>query len=260
MLCIYVHLFSAGTHDKTADDNFSKKQDSQAVLASTSWTAAFADIAGIDGVDAIAPAGLQHPPEYEITVSDIQKVLNSSVLIYGGYERMIQTIADSVGEVSLIKIHTDNSLDTVTKQTLLIADITGTRSKREIRLAKYATAIEDGKKQAEILRISSQKVLCHRMHLPLARDLGLNIAGVFGPEPVTAAQISDAGTASYDIIIDNIHNPVSSPLAAVAPGARVILWRNFPSVIEHDALIHVIQHNMDTLFSAGKEQSQKNAD
>ena len=40
------------------------------VVASTSWSAAFADIAGADEVESIAPVNLRHPPEYEITVSD----------------------------------------------------------------------------------------------------------------------------------------------------------------------------------------------
>ena len=32
------------------------------VVASTSWSAAFADIAGADEVESIAPVNLRHPP------------------------------------------------------------------------------------------------------------------------------------------------------------------------------------------------------
>ena len=39
-------------------------------VASTSWVAAIAEIAGLDGVDTVAPADLKHPPEYEITPMD----------------------------------------------------------------------------------------------------------------------------------------------------------------------------------------------
>ncbi len=39
-----------------------EKQEKK-IVASTSWTAAFAFIAGADQVQIIAPASLQHPPE-----------------------------------------------------------------------------------------------------------------------------------------------------------------------------------------------------
>ena len=39
---------------------------SKKVVASTSWAAAFADIAGADEVESIAPVNLRHPPEYEL--------------------------------------------------------------------------------------------------------------------------------------------------------------------------------------------------
>jgi len=49
------------------------------VIASTTWTAAFADIAGVDDVTPLAPADMKHPPEYELTVSDIKKLPKANI-------------------------------------------------------------------------------------------------------------------------------------------------------------------------------------
>ena len=74
-------------------------------LASTSWTAGFMDIAGVDGVEIIAPASLRHPPEYEVTVSDIQKINDSSYFVYAGFERMMKTLGDAAtADSKMIKI------------------------------------------------------------------------------------------------------------------------------------------------------------
>jgi len=86
-----------------------------AIVASTSWTAAFADIGGLDDVPFIAPANLIHPPEYEIIVSDVLKINNAQYFIYAGYERMMQSMGSSIkkNEASLVKINTNNSIENV---------------------------------------------------------------------------------------------------------------------------------------------------
>ena len=84
----------------------------------------------------------------------------------------------------------------------------------------------------------------------LAADLGFTVAETFGPEAVTANQIANAKTGGCDIIIDNVHNPVGSPLAEVAPNAAYIVWRNFPDKVERNALLHVIRENIASLMKA----------
>ena len=47
---------------------------------------------------------LRHPPEYEITVSDIQKISSCDVFVFAGFERMMKTLGTSVGNVEMVKI------------------------------------------------------------------------------------------------------------------------------------------------------------
>lgn len=216
-------------------------------IASTPWTAAFADLAGIDGVQSIAPADMKHPPEYEITVSDIKKVTGSRYLLYAGYERMMKTLGDAAGNVTLVKIQTDNSVATVESQAALIASYAHTEAECAERVASYRKTVENGKALGASEGLASKKILVHAMQVYLAKDLGLPVTDTFGPGPVTAAQLAKAKEAEYDIIIDNVHDPVASPLMEVCPGAKLVVWRNFPETTGRGALERVVQENIDAL-------------
>ena len=72
LLLLATSVFANGKKDSSSTVN---SKEEQVVVASTSWTAAFADLAGIDNVTSIAPASLRHPPEYEVTVRDRKSVV-----------------------------------------------------------------------------------------------------------------------------------------------------------------------------------------
>lgn len=216
-------------------------------IASTPWTAAFAELAGIDGVASLAPAELRHPPEYELTVSDIQTVVNAKYIIAAGYERMMKTLADSAGNTEVIYIHTDNSVATVDAQASAIAKVSGTETESERRVASYRAAVEAGADRVAQMGLQNKKVLVHSMQVYLAKDLGLPVDATFGPSPVTAAQIAEAREKGYDIIIDNVHNPVAAPLMEVCPDAKLVVWRNFPDTLGGGALEKVARDNINAL-------------
>ncbi|MBR1640223.1 MAG: ABC transporter substrate-binding protein [Treponema sp.] len=236
-----------GAKENKKSKKKTKEVSGPVITASTSWSAAFADIAGVDEVTAIAPANLRHPPEYEITVSDIVKIQDSDIFIFAGFERMMQTLGTALSsdfegaKPQQVKISLDNSIATVTSESRKIAAITRTEAENEKRLAEYIKAVEEGKKKFSGKKI---RVLCNKNQTYLAKDLGFEIAGIFGPGPVTSEQILDAQENNYDMIIDNVHNPVGSPLAEVAPDAKYVIWRNFPEKVERGALLKVIQENI----------------
>lgn len=217
------------------------------VVASTSWTAAFADLAGIDEVEVIAPASMRHPPEYEITVSDIQKINESDFFIYAGFERMMKTLGDAVENVSMIKISCNNSIETVTSSAMTIAEVFGTQKICDERLMEYINKIYEGKNLLKEKNLEGAKVMCNANQTYLAKELGFEIIETFGPNPVTSEQIKFAGENKIDFIIDNVHNPVAQPLVEVNPDAKYVIWRNFPERIERNALLNVISENINML-------------
>ena len=220
------------------------------VVASTSWAAAFADIAGADEVESIAPVNLRHPPEYEITVSDVQKISDSEVFIYAGFERMMKTLGSKVpNKGTSVQIVLDNSLATVKESTLKIAQELGTEDIQKARFAEYEKLVKDGQKKALKKKLNKKKVICNKNQTYIAKELGLEIVAVFGPGPVSSEELLEAKKAGYDLIIDNIHNPTGKPITEVLPKAKYIEWRNFPEAVEHDALKKVVAKNIDLLLA-----------
>ncbi len=220
------------------------------VVASTSWAAAFADIAGADEVESIAPVNLRHPPEYEITVSDVQKISDSEVFIFAGFERMMKTLGTKVANKGVsVQVTLDNSLATVKASTLKIAEVLGTEDIQKVRFAEYEKLVKDGQKKALKKKLNKKKVLCNKNQTYLAKELGFEIAGIFGPGPVSAEELLEAKKAGYDLIIDNIHNPTGKPVTEVLPKAKYIVWRNFPEAVEHDALKKVVSENIEALLA-----------
>ena len=235
----------------------SKKNDSKVnpkplvikkIVASTSWTAAFADIAGADSVEVIAPANLRHPPEYEVTVSDIHKIRESDLFIYAGFERMMKTLGDTSGCANMLKISCNNSVITVSEESRKIAAVLGTKEECEKRLFEYVNAVSQAKNQLEKKGLKGAKVLCNANQIYLAKDLGFEVVATFGPGPVTSGQIADAKNGNYDFIIDNVHNPQGMPLSQVAPSSKYLVWRNFPEECGRASLLKVVLENIESIY------------
>ena len=216
-------------------------------VASTSWVAGFMDLAGIDDITVIAPSTLRHPPEYELTPSDITTLMDADLFCYAGYEAMMATISESVTSPDRLdlRINTGNDLANAEAMASLIAEAAGT----EPRLDEYRAVIEEGRKMVSEKGLGDLKVLCHQMQLPLAEDLGLDAAAVFGPGAMTAAQIADAASGGYDLIIDNVHNPVAGAAAEVSD-AVLLVWRNFPESTASGALTETVRANIEMLSEA----------
>lgn len=246
-MLIFLLAFQIFANEKKDKNQTQKTETSLKVVASTSWTAAFADLAGLENIELVAPASLRHPPEYEITPSDIQKIFDCDIFIYTGFERMMQTLGKKVGNAIMIQIDCDNSIETVQKSTQKIAEITGTQKLRDERVAKYVSFIKDAANQIEQKGLKGAKVYVNKNQRFLAKELGFDITQTFGPEAVTATQIQTAKDENFIFIIDNMHNPVGEPLAEVATNSKYILWRNFPECVEQDTLLHVVQQNVNAL-------------
>lgn len=246
-LTLSLGLFAEGTGERTAVSSASKPLS---VVASTTWTAAFADLGGADNIQIIAPASLVHPPEYEITVSDVLKIGSADYFVYAGYERMMQSMGDSIKKTGteMVLINTDNSIENVTKQAAIIASLLHEQYYSSDRVYDYVETIQKGKEAVAKKGLDGLKVYCHAMQVFLAKDLGLQVGGTFGPGPLTASQIAEVAKGGYDLIIDNIHNPIASPLLEVSPKTKLVVWRNFPETVERGILQKMVQANIDALL------------
>ena len=229
------------------------EMDNSPYVASTSWVASIAELAGIDGVQAIAPADMKHPPEYEITADDMVRVMNARLFMNAGYERMMKTIADAAGldESRVVKVKTTNTLENLGNMVIILSEIAGTQDEGQKRFARLKTLIEAAREEIVKRGYDRLTVYANTNQAEFARDLGLNVVATFGAGPLTADQLADVARSRYDLIIDNIHNPVAAPAAEVSPESKIIIWRNFPDHLGGNALYNVIADNLELLWSAG---------
>lgn len=219
-------------------------EQSSGFVASTSWTASYAYLAGVDDITVIAPSSLRHPPEYELTASDIVTVQNADFFVSAGYERMMSTIQESIESDRRTDIHisTGNSRQNIAEQAEYIASFTGTTP----RYDDYVDMVDSYITRIDEEGIDEVSVYCQAMLLPLAQDLGLNITGTFQGQ-LTASQIEAVMNGTYDVIIDNYHSPSMSALEGQC-GTPVIQWRNFPETATPDALETMVRQNVESLL------------
>lgn len=222
-------------------------------VASTSWVAAIAEIAGIDGVVTVAPSSLRHPPEYEITADDIVRVMNASLFMCAGYEKMMDTITDAVGleEDKIVKVKTTNTLENLGNMVKMLSQKAGTEDKAEERWSEYKALIENARERIASSENRDIEVYANKNQAEFARDLGLNVVSEFGSGELTSAQIEEAHDKAYPLVIDNIHNPVASPITEVSPNSIILTWRNFPDHTGENALYSVVKENLESLWETG---------
>lgn len=218
-------------------------------VASTSWVASIAELSGLDNVPSIAPANLKHPPEYEITADDLVTVKNSKLFIYAGYEKMMGTISNAA-EVTSMKVTTQNKVEVLRKAVKAISEAAGTQTEAEKRFSEYENLIKEAREQVKALGLDKVPCFVNTNQVPLAEDLGLTVAGVFGAAPLTSDQIADAAKNQYPLIIDNVHNIITDPLKEVCPSSTILIWRNFPDHTGGNALYNVVKENIESLLKA----------
>ncbi len=229
---------------------------SQEVLATNSWTAAFARAAGVESISQLAPSNMLHPPEYELKASDVKKIREAALLIYAGYEVLMKTVFDSFDkdEGTMLKIVTSYNPKLVRRAVMTIGQKAGNPAKA----AAFADAY-DVRMAAAVSRLKDKghygkSVLVHFHQQALIRALGFNVLAVFGPAPLTAGDLRALGKQAPDLIVDNGHNPMAGPIAEIT-GAPVIALVNFPGGSDEAGnpvpatLDGVLSYNTDRLFS-----------
>ena len=233
-------LFAAGSAEQT---------ETSPVIATTSWTAAFAQVAGIDGVKVLAPYDLQHPPEYEITPSDIKAVSQANLIIYAGYEVMMERLKESAGtDARMVQITTVNTLPVITESVTLLAEAAGTQAAAKKNLAEIREFFAAWKN--DLAPYADKPVITHSFLEGLAKSLGLNVVGTYGPAPLEAKQLKELTDSKAAVIIDNWHTKVGQPLVETMPNAKTAVLINFPGKDGTNTLMEVLEYDRDAMVEA----------
>src|SRR5699024_2029588 len=160
-------------------------QSGPTVVASTSWTGAIAAAAGLEDVTVLAPADMQHPPEYALAPSDLLAAARADILIYAGYESFVPRLLQATEneDAPLIQVTTQNDPDVLAAAARTVAEAAGTLPAFERWEAAFRA---DFRAQADRLAAAPDagRVVVHAMMAPQVRALGMNVVGTFGPAPL----------------------------------------------------------------------------
>lgn len=222
---------------------------SQNIVTTTSWVAAYVNIAGVDNVYSFAPAEMAHPPEYVLKPGDVLKITSADFVVYAGYEAMVKDLKGplELKEEKLLQIQTGYNYNQISNSVLTIARKTGTLKQAEINLKDLLNTYNSSREKLLGLGLMDKKMLIHFHQQSLAKELGLNVVGVFGPGPVKPSEMVKFKNLGADYIIDNIHSPKGRGLQEIIPDAKYLNFVNFPGTNGTQTLKDVILYNMEQL-------------
>jgi zinc transport system substrate-binding protein len=218
------------------------QQEYLRVIATNSWTAAFAAAAGATDITTIAPSGLRHPAEYELKPSDVAALKGADLIITTGFEVMAKKLGEAAGSQSIrvLQIGADYSIPTMRSSILAIAGLLGTVPKAKESVEALEEFMSSWKKELAAAGLSGAPVVTHVFQQPLMAELGFTVAGMFGPGPLEAAQIARLSPTGARFIVDNWHNEAGGPLRETMRTARYVSLINFPGPDGTRSLLDVL--------------------
>lgn len=221
----------------------------QGIVTTTSWVAAYAEAAGAENVYYFAPVEMVHPPEYELKPTDVLKLKTADFIIFAGYEAMVEQLKGplELKEENLLQIETGFGYKVLSESILKVANKLGTVDYATKSLAEIFKLYETKREQLKADGFLDKKILVHFHQQQIARELGLNIVGIFGPGPIKPSELAKFKKNGADFIIDNIHSPKGKSLMEVLPDAKYLTFVNFPGTNGTESLTDVILYNMDQL-------------
>jgi hypothetical protein len=228
------------------------QQSSLRVVATNSWTAAFAAAAGATDIVVLAPSDLRHPAEYELRPSDVASLQGADLIVYTGFEVMAKKVAEAAGsrKIRMLKIDADYSLATMRASITSIAGVTGAQSKADQSIAALESFMASWKAELKRAGLAGAPVVVHLFQQPLAAELGFEVKGMFGPGPLEAAQITKLTPTNAVLVIDNWHNEAAGPLRETMKGSRFASLINFPGPDGTKTLLNVLSDDRARLKAA----------
>jgi len=224
------------------------------VVATTEWTAAFCRAAGLENVRVLAPAALRHPPDYELKPSDIPALAEADLIVFAGYEGMMERIRANVAgrNIRMVQIETVYAPGIIEASVRKIAEAAGTQDFAEKELAAIAEAWADAARIIKEAGLAGKKTAAHRFQAPFAEAAGLDVVAIFGPPPPGPRLIGEIAGSGAELILDNWHNPVSMPLREILNKANAVELINFPGRHGTVSLKDVIRDNAETLAASAR--------
>ncbi len=215
------------------------------VVATNAWTGAYALAAGASEVRILTPYEMMHPSEYELRPGDIVQLYNAELVIYAGYEIMVDQIKTGlkIPEEKLLQIKTSYDFDEIEHAVMLIANKLETVDLAKENLADIKHSLEKARQAFAKHGLENKPAIVHVFQQSFAQQTGINIVDVFGPAPPEPRLILSMTQTGATLILDNDHNPAGGSLKETLRDANYLLLLNFPGLYDTRTLQDVIEYN-----------------
>ena len=160
--------------------------------------------------------------------------------------------AASDGGIRMLHIDADYSLATLQASIMAIGVALGTEPKARESVAALGQSISAWKAELQSTGLYGAPVVAHVFQVPLLKDLGFDIKGVFGPGPLEAAQIAKLSPIPATFIVDNWHNEAGGPLKETMKATRYVSFINFPGPDGTTSLLDVLADNRSRMETASR--------
>ena len=217
------------------------------IVASTSWAGAFAKAAGATDITVIAPATVQHPPDYDPKPSDLVAVASADYILYAEFDGFAAKLKEAAGSTAkLVAVNLENTPKTITAEVTRLAGIFGTPDAAKTWLAGFDTEYARLSAQVKTTVPNPAPTAVSHLFMGYWADLaGVKVTATFGPEPITASQLAELTGKKPGLVLANAHLPGNNP---DIPGAKRVDIINFPGADLN--LLTVFRTNADHFIAA----------
>lgn len=223
-------ILAAGVASGVAGARPSASAAGPTVVASTTWVAAIARLAGAVKVTTIAPPNLQHPPDYEPKASDLLAIRKADYVLVAGYEGFAPQVRKAAGGTApIVTVATTYDPAALAASVKALGARFGTAKVAAANAASIRAALT---KVCTALRAkvsgSSAVVVSHVVVADWAACAGLRPAGVFGPAPITPGQVTTLAKADPTVVFESWNMAGSGEAITGSTGASMVELENFP--------------------------------
>jgi hypothetical protein len=222
-----------------------------AVVATTSLTAAIARAAGAKEIKILTPPGQKHPPEYDLKPSDLLKIEGAAVVIYGGYEKMVSRLLETSKSkgIQAIQISTETSPENLVAQARKISKVLKSEKEEETWEQKFLQELAGMEKK--LSPYAGKRAVVHPFAQPFAKWARLSIVQVIRQGELTPRVIAQAMENAPDVVVDVLHFPAARVIAENAK-CKYVQVINFPGINETSSLEDIFKYNSAELVKALK--------
>ncbi|GAA3748440.1 metal ABC transporter solute-binding protein, Zn/Mn family [Salinactinospora qingdaonensis] len=246
-----VALLMAGcaSPEDTGAEPDTSQNDGPAVVATTTWQAAFARAAGAQDVTVIVPVSVQHAPDYDPKPSDLTAVAGADFVLYSPFESFASEITEAAGaEAETVEVDADNSPDVVAAEVERLGELFDTSEAAQGWLGAFETAREEiASELREEWPGDSAPTAVSQVYTAWAAELaGAEVVQTYGPEQLTPDDVATLRDAEPEFVFDNVHMS-TGPVLPDSEAVQIDVV-NYPS--EGMDLIGLYQQNATLIAAA----------